>query len=228
MRWVRVDRADVPGGGVMDLLRDGDAYAIHVDGRQLMDSRVHGSEEALAQLAADRLADHDEGDVLIGGLGMGFTLAAALRAFGPLVRIRVAEVVPEVVAWNQHVLGHVADHPLRAPGVTVHHGDVGEVIRASTDRWDAILLDVDNGPEGLTRAGNDALYDHGGLAAAHDALRPGGVLAVWSGWPDPGFTRRLGHAGLETEEVEVRARGSKGGKKHTIWLARRPAPWARR
>jgi spermidine synthase len=223
-RWVRIGRADVPGGGgVIDLLQDGDAFAIHVDGRQLMDSRIHGSEDALAELAAARVRDRGTAAFLIGGLGMGFTLAAAVRALGPEARITQVELVPEIVAWHGGVLGRIAGHPLRDPRVTVQIADVGSVIRAERDAFDAILLDVDNGPEGLTRPSNDRLYTPDGLDAAFDALRPDGILAVWSGWPDAGFTRRLRRAGFEVEEVVVRARGHAGGREHTIWLGRRPA-----
>lgn len=223
-KWERIGRAEVPGGdGVMDLLRSGDTYAIRVDGRELMFSRVHGSEDALAELPLARLAHPERARLLVGGLGMGFTVAAALPRLGPEGRVVVAELVPEVIAWNRGPLSAVAGHPLDDPRVTVHEGDVGELIARSTEAWSAILLDVDNGPEGLTRPSNSRLYTPNGLRTARRALRPGGMLAVWSAAPKPSFTERLRRADLRVEEVTVRERGKKGGRKHTIWLASRPA-----
>jgi spermidine synthase len=223
--WEALGRAQVPGGGgVMDLFRRGTELSIRVDGRELMSSRVHGSEDALAELACGKVRTRPEARVLIGGLGMGFTLAAALRTLQDDAVVEISELVPEVVAWNRGPIGPVAGHPLEDPRVLVQQRDVGEVIREGEDRYDAIMLDVDNGPTGLTRSDNDWLYGHTGLAAAWRALRRGGVLAVWSAAPDRAFTRRLGHAGFQVEEVVVRARGDKGGRRHTIWLGRREAP----
>jgi len=191
-------------------------------GGELMNSRSHGSEEALAELACARLAGRDRPHVLIGGLGMGFTLAAALRQLGATAQLTVAELVPEVVAWNLGPLGELAGHPLADPRVTVCEGDDARVIETQPRAFDAILLDVDNGPEGLTHNANDWLYGSDGLAAAYAALRAGGVLAVWSAGRDPSFTGRLLKAGFAVEEVRVRARGSKGAR-HVIWLAQCPA-----
>jgi spermidine synthase len=185
-----------------------------------MNSRLHDSEDALGALAGARVAARPKAKVLVGGLGMGFTLAAVLAELGRDAEVRVVELVPAVVTWNRELLGDLAGHPLRDPRVKVRVGDVGAAMRASRAAFDAILLDVDNGPEGLTRASNDALYGRAGLAAAHAALRPKGVLAVWSARPDAAFTRRLSAAGFRVDEREVRARERKGAK-HTIWLATR-------
>ncbi|MFH1569994.1 MAG: hypothetical protein ABIL09_18520 [Gemmatimonadota bacterium] len=220
--WIRLDQAPVPGTrSTMELYRwaDREEYAIHVDGRQLMSNRVHGSEEALAELACDRLAARPEARVLIGGLGLGFTLAAVLRAAPPAARVVVAEVVPAIVDWNRGPAGAAAGHPLQDPRAAVFAGDVAEAFRDQQQAWDAILLDVDNGPASLTRAGNGWLYGWEGLAAAHRALRPEGVLGIWSAKDDPAFTRRLQRAGFDVDPVPVRARGRRGGPRHTVWMA---------
>lgn len=221
-RWELCETGPVPGStGVMELWRRGPEIAIRVDGRQLMSSLESGSERALADLACDRVGGRPDARLLIGGLGMGFTLATALGRLGPEANVVIAELVPAIVRWNEGVIGPVAGYPLRDPRVTLRPGDVADAIRAPGDGWDAILLDVDNGPVALTRADNGWLYTWQGLAAAASALRAGGVLAVWSAAPDAAFTRRLGHAGLAVEEVEVRARGAKGGHRHHVWLGTR-------
>lgn len=221
-RWELLDTGPVPdSAGTMALFRRGDELAIRVDGRELMSSRVHGSEDALADLACDRLGQRPAARVLIGGLGMGFTLAAALRRLGTDAQVVVAELVPAVETWNRGPLAHVAGHPLDDPRASVFQGDVGDAIRRGQGAWDAILLDVDNGPSGLTRRSNDWLYGWHGLKAAHDGLRPGGVLGVWSAAPDHSFTRRVRKAGFDVEAVPVRARGKKGGHRHVVWMARR-------
>ncbi|MEQ1504973.1 MAG: spermidine synthase [Myxococcota bacterium] len=223
-----VDRDDVPGtSSVMSLMRRGAEYLIWVDGRELMSDRQHGSEDALADLAFDRLADRPAARVLIGGLGMGFTLAAALRRLGPEGAVVVAELVPAVVRWNRGPAGTKAGHPVADPRTGVHAGDVAELVRAPPAPWDAILLDVDNGPTGLTRASNDWLYSAAGLDAAFAALAPGGVLGVWSAAPDAAFTRRLRRAGFGVEELPVRSRGSRGGHRHVVWIGTRRGPGAR-
>lgn len=216
--WERLDEGAVPGGGKLELWRRGDEYVIRVDGHDLMSSRVSGSEIALAERGCARLGEGAP-RVLIGGLGMGFTLAAALAALPAEAEVVVAELAPVVVAWNRGPLAHLALQPLDDPRATVHEGDVADLI-AGERRWDAILLDVDNGPDGLTRASNSRLYTDRGLCAAHAALRPGGVLAVWSAFDDPGFTARLRRAGFAVATERVRARGSRGAR-HIIWLARR-------
>jgi spermidine synthase len=202
------------------LLQRGAEFVIRIGAVPLMGSTKHGSEEILAERACTRLLRDSGAHVLIGGLGMGFTLAAALRHVGPTSRVTVAELVPAVVEWNRGPLAHLAGRPLEDPRVTVWEGDVGDVYRGKHAAYDAILLDVDNGPNGLTRAANNGIYAPAGLRAAFDALRPGGVLGIWSVLPDPQFTRRLARAGFTVEEETVRARRTKGGR-HTLWLAKR-------
>jgi spermidine synthase len=220
--WILLNSAPVPGNGVeLRLYRRGDEFSIRILGRgELMNSRVHGSEDALAEHACARLAGRLKPRLLIGGLGMGFTLAAALRQLGDHAQVVVAELVPAVVAWNRGPLGEPAGHPLRDPRVTVRQVDVARILMVERQAYDAILLDVDNGPEGLTRKENDWLYGVNGLNAAYAALRPPGVLAVWSAGPDQTFLQRLRKVGFEVEEVRVRAHGSKGAR-HIIWFARR-------
>ena len=196
-------------------------FVIRVGPHALMSSAAHGSEEALAEAACARLAGRASPRVLVGGLGMGFTLAAALRSLPADARVEVAELVGAVVAWNRGPLAHLAGRPLEDPRAAVHAGDVAGRIRAGRSAWDAILLDVDNGPDGLTVATNDRLYSDTGLRDAFAALREGGVLGVWSVQPDDVFTDRLARAGFAVEEQRVRARRHKGGR-HTLWLATRP------
>ena len=218
--WELLESACAPeGGGELRLYQRGNEFSIRVDGRELMNSRVYSSEDALARLACERLADRRNPRVLVGGLGMGFTLAAALSDLGPKAQVIVAELVPEVVRWNRGPLGDLANHPLRDPRVTVCEIDVATVLRAERHAYDAILLDVDNGPEGITQTDNDWLYDRAGLSASSKALRPGGVLAVWSASPNRVFARRLRATGFAVEEIAVRARGYARGARHTIWLA---------
>ena len=201
-------------------MRRGSEFSIQLDRNELMNSRLSGSEEALARLSAERIAGEPAPRVLIGGYGMGFTLRAALDALADDARIVLAELVPAVLAWGRGPLASVARDALADPRVEAREADVVGLIRAAGG-YDAILLDVDNGPDGLTRAANDRLYDAAGLAAARAALRPGGVLAVWSAHPDPAFTQRLRRAGFSVAEVGVRA-GRARGARHTIWLAERP------
>lgn len=226
--WILVDEATVPGefsgaGGVLRLYRRGDEYSIKAGNCELMNSRVHGSEDALAELACGRVADRAGARMLIGGLGMGYTLAAALRQLGMAATVVVAELVPAVVAWNRGPLAPLAGRPLNDARVQVREQDVGQVMRAERSAFDAILLDVDNGPEGLTRKANDWLYGLEGLEAAYSALRPGGVLAVWSAGPEPVFAQRLRKLGFAVEETRVRAHAARRGARHTIWLAVRIA-----
>ena len=222
--WILLDSVQVPGnGGELSLHRRGDEFSIRVKGNiELMNSRIHGSEDALAELTCARLADCDKPRLLIGGLGMGFTLAAALQHAGKQSQVVAAELVPAVVEWNRGPLGEHAGHPLRDPRVKVCEVDVADILMNEQQAYDAILLDVDNGPEGLTRKENDRLYSINGLNKAYAALRPQGVLAVWSAGPDKKFLQRLRKVGFEVEEVRVRARGSKGAR-HFIWFARRCA-----
>ncbi|MAP18785.1 MAG: spermidine synthase [Aurantimonas sp.] len=220
--WERLDTAEVPGGGQLKLSRRGAEYSIMVGTIELMNSRLSGSEEALATLTQERIADRDEAHVLIGGLGMGFTLRAALAVAGPKVRLTVSELVPAIVTWARGPMADLFDGCLDDPRVSISQGDIGELIAAKKEAFDAILLDVDNGPEGLTRRENDRLYDTKGLARTYAALRPGGVLAVWSSGPDSSFTTRLQRTGFVVEEVKVRARQKKRGARHVIWIATRP------
>ncbi len=219
--WTHIDSAPLPGGGELRLKRRGSEFSIMLGANELMNSRLSGSEEALATLVRDRLGDAGAQRVLIGGLGMGFTLRAALAAWPPDARITVAELVPAVLAWARGPMAPVVGSCLDDPRVTVAIGDVAEFIAAAPAGYDAVLLDVDNGPEGLTTAGNDRLYDEAGLGKARAALRPGGILAVWSQGPDRQFTQRLRRAGFAVEEVGVRANRGRSGARHVIWLARR-------
>ena len=209
--------AAIPGGDELRLFRRGGDFMVVLDRNELMSSRMSGSEEALATLTAERLRTPTP-RVLIGGYGMGFTLRAALAAFAPDARFTVAELVPEIVAWARGPMAALTAGCLDHPRVTLEIGDVAPAI--ARGGWDAILLDVDNGPDGLTRAGNDRLSAAPGLASARAALRPGGVLAIWSAAPDAAFTRRLKQAGFTVEEVAVRARSNGKGPRHVIWFAR--------
>lgn len=212
--------AEVPGGGEpLRLIRRGQEFSIMLGANELMNSRLSGSEEALATLAQAQIAVTRAPRVLIGGLGMGFTLRTALVAFGPAAAIDVAELVPEIVDWARGPMAHLHQGTMDDPRVTIRVEDVGARIRAGRGTYDAILLDVDNGPDGLSREGNDALYSHTGLADARAALRTGGVLAVWSSGPDRRFTGRLRKAGFQVSEATVRARAKGGGARHTIWIA---------
>lgn len=222
--WELLACAPVPGGGgALRLYRRGGEFSIRVAGCELMNSCLHGSEEALAELACAKIAGRPRPRLLVGGLGMGFTLKAALRHLGPAARVVVAELVPAVVAWNRGPLADLAGCPLEDRRVAVCETDVGRVLQAATGGFDAILLDVDNGPDGLTRRDNTRLYAAAGLAAAYNALRPAGVLGVWSIAPDPAFACRLRQAGFAVEEVRVRARGGRRGGRHTVWIAVRGA-----
>ena len=221
--WVHIDTAPIPGGaGTLRLKRRGAEFSITLGDNELMNSRLSGSEQALATLACDRLADRPAPRFLIGGLGMGFTLRAALEKLGPKAEVEVAELVSAVIQWAQGPMAEVFGGSLDDSRVKIREADVGAVIAEARGAWDAILLDVDNGPDGLTRASNDRLYSADGLRAALAALRPGGLLAVWSSGPDAGFTNRLKQAGFVVEEVPTRARGKRGGGRHMIWIAMKP------
>ena len=216
--WVELDTAGIPGGGTLRLMRRGAEISIMSGPVELMNSRLSGSETALATLTTARLTT-PKPRLLIGGLGLGFTLRAALAVLSPDATVEVAELVPAVIAWARGPLAELFAGSLEDPRVAVTTADVADRIAAGG--WDAILLDVDNGPGGLNRPANDGLYSAAGLLAAHRALRPGGVLAVWSAAPDEGFTRRLGAAGFGAEVQGVRAGPRGRGARHTIWLARR-------
>ena len=215
--------AQVPGGEELRLFAHGRDFMIVMGHNELMSTRMRGSEEALAQLTIERLGGKQAPHLLIGGYGMGFTLRAALALLGKDARITVAELMDEIIAWARGPMAEVAEGCLDDPRVTLRMGDVAEAILLAPEPLDAILLDVDNGPDGLVRAENNRLYSKAGLHAARKALRPGGVLAIWSAAPDPKFTRRLGEVGFAVEEVEVRARVDANGKgkgpRHVIWFA---------
>jgi spermidine synthase len=216
--WIELDRVPLPQGGELRLMRRGHEFSIKLGVAELMTSRLFASEEALATLAADRLQDRAKAQVLIGGLGMGFTLRSALKVFGAEARIVVAELVPAVVRWGRGPMAELFAGCLDDPRVQIVETDVAVLLRSAKPGYDAILLDVDNGPEGMTQSANDQLYGLRGLAAARTALRPGGVLAVWSQGPDPAFAKRFEKAGFSVEEARVRAGGARGGTRHTIWL----------
>ena len=217
-----LDTAQVPGGAELRLMRRGGDFMITLDRNELMNSRMSGSEEALATMTAERLAGRKGQHWLVGGYGMGFTLRAALAVLGSDARLTVAELVPKIVEWARGPMAGLTGGCLDDPRVTLVQADVALQIAAGRNAYDAILLDVDNGPDGLVRAGNDRLYTREGLAAAKAALMPGGVLAVWSAGKDPVFAGRLRKAGFAVEEVQVRARSNGKGAKHTIWFAVSP------
>ena len=221
--WLQIDTARVPGADVeLRLMRRGTDFSMMLGQNELMSSRLSGSEEALATLACRSIEAVKCPHLLIGGLGMGFTLRAALAVLGTGARIMVAELVPAVITWARGPMADMFGDSLNDPRVSIRGADVIEVIRSHASTFDAILLDVDNGPEGLIRKANDALYDLKGLKAIRKSLRPGGVLAVWSSGPNPSFTKRLGDAGFDVSEVAVRATAKRRGAHHVIWFATRP------
>ena len=220
--WQHLDTAPIPGSSdTLRLIRRGSEFAIMLGTNPLMNSRLSGSEEALATLVCARLAGQPLAKLLIGGLGMGFTLRAALGLLGPQASITVAELVPAVIAWARGPMVEVHGPSLMDRRVTITQGDVGGLIRVAKADYDAILLDVDNGPDGLTRKGNDALYTGTGLRAARAALKPGGILAVWSVAPDDAFAQRLTKAGFSVEDKRIKAHKGRSGTRHVIWLATR-------
>jgi spermidine synthase len=220
--WLQIDSAVVPGAQVeLRLMRRGDEFSMMLGDNELMNSRLSGSEEALATLACKRIESVKHPVILIGGLGMGFTLRAALAVLGPEARVVVAELVPAVIAWARGPMAQLFGNSLSDPRASVSEADAVDVIRSHPSAFDAILLDVDNGPEALIRKANDALYSPNGLKAIYRALRPGGVLAVWSSGPNLAFSKRLGDAGFAVNEVNVRATARRKGARHLIWFAAR-------
>jgi len=218
--WELLGQTRAPDGAELSLtLRSGE-YVILANGKSLMSSRMHGSEEALATFACARIRDRREPrvSVLIGGLGMGFTLRATLDLLPQDAAVVVAELLPAVVEWNRGPLGPLAGHPLKDRRVHVEPGDVAVTLRSRVNAFDAILLDVDNGPAAFATSGNAGLYNDAGLAAARAALREDGVLAVWSAREDRKFEQRLRYAGFRVEVERVRGRLKKGGPRHTIFL----------
>jgi spermidine synthase len=221
--WLQLDTARVPGANVqLRLMQRGAEFSMMLGQNELMSSRLSGSEEALATLACRRIEAVNNPHLLIGGLGMGFTLRAALAVLGSDARILVAELVPAVIAWARGPMADIFGDSLDDPRASIREADVVDVIASHGSAFDAILLDVDNGPEGLIRKANDALYDLKGLKAIRRALRPGGVLAVWSSGPNPQFSKRLRAAGFDVNEVAVRATTKRSGARHVIWFATKP------
>ena len=218
--WTLLGEAQIPGTEqLMYLYKGKDDFSIKLArGQELMNTRKHGSEDALGELPCRRISNPHNARVLIGGLGMGFTLAAALRSLGPEAEVTVAELIPEVVEWNRGPLGECSGKPLEDPRTQVYIGDVARLLKQNSGYYDVIALDVDNGPEGLTRSSNDWLYNLMGVATAQSALKPGGILAYWSAAPDPGFLDLLKSCGLLVDQKMVYAHGNKGAR-HTIWLA---------
>ena len=210
-----------PDGTHIALTRQDREFIILAGGKPLMSSRMHGSEQALATFGCRDVQPRSP-RVLVGGLGMGFTLRATLDVLPADATVTIAELIPAVIEWNRGPLGPLAEHPLRDPRVRIAIGDVGETLRAATEAFDAILLDVDNGPDAFTATGNASLYGDRGLAAALNALTPGGVLAVWSAWEDKKFEQRLKYAGFSVQVERVRARLKAGGPRHTIFLGHKP------
>lgn len=220
--WVQLDKVTVPGGGgELRLMQRGSEFAIFAGPTPLMNSRMSSSEIILAEIACERLKGRRNIHMLIGGYGMGFTLRAALSGLGRDAKVTVAELVPAVLAWARGPMAELTAGCLDDPRVNVRQDDVGALIASARGGFDAILLDVDNGPDGLSRAENDRLYDARGLDAARKTLRPGGLLAVWSAAPNAAFVARLGRAGFAVEEVKARANKGRGVR-HVIWLATNP------
>jgi spermidine synthase len=216
--WVLLDEVAIQGGGELRLMRRGEEFSILSGSTTLMSSRMSGSEKALAELACARVGGRAKCQVLIGGFGMGFTLRAALACLRPDARVTVAELVPAVVTWARGPMAHLSAECLADPRVTIREEDVRDTI--ANGRFDAILLDVDNGPDGLTQETNDRLYNLNGLHVARRALRPGGVLAVWSASPSPQFAQQLQRAGFTVEEIKTRANSNGKGPRHIIWMAK--------
>ena len=219
--WILIETAQTPGHGAeLCLYQRDQEFAIQADNLELMNSRIFASEQALATLACQKLTDPSEARVLIGGLGMGYTLKSALDELGETAEVLVMELVPDVVRWNQGLLAHLAGNPLDDERVTVQEGDVAQMIKRGRGSFSAILLDVDNGPNALTYMDNHWLYSIAGLETAYAALKPNGILGIWSSDRDAGFAKRLSQVGFDVDEIPVRERGKKGGH-HIVWIAER-------
>ena len=217
--WELLGQTSTAQGDDLTLMRRSGEFVIFANGKSLMSSRMHGSEEALADFGCRRARTLEAPSVLVGGLGMGFTLRATLDLLPATATVVVAELLPAVVEWNGGALGAVAGHPLRDVRVRVDVADVGTTLRARPAQFDAVLLDVDNGPTAFTSSANARLYSDEGLAAVRAALKPDGVLAIWSAWEDRKFEQRLRYGRFIVHVERVRARLKKGGPCHTIFLA---------
>jgi spermidine synthase len=221
--WTHLDTAQIPNdGGELKLSQRGDEFSIKVSGKrgELMNSRVYNSEKVLSQLGCAHIKPHHDAHILVGGLGMGYTLAAALKAVNADSLVTVAELVPEVVEWNKGPLSNCAGNPLQDSRTKVHIGDVKELLTSRKPTFDAILLDVDNGPKGLTHSDNDWIYSEEGLKDIYDTLQPNGMLAIWSAGPDYLFTVRLKKIGFRVDTRDVKA-SSRKRTQHTIFLAKK-------
>ena len=228
--WLTIGSTIIPSSETeLTLSRRNDDFAILISGLpgDLMNSRMHHSEDALAEFGCDHLRSNQSARVLVGGLGMGFTLAAALKIVGESAEVVVAELVPAVVEWNRGPLGQCAGRPLADSRSRVHVGDVAELIKMPADPFDAILLDIDNGPEAITHCNNQWLYSQAGLHSIHEKLRPGGFVTIWSARADHHFGKRLEKADFRVRLRTVRARPGKGSR-HTIFVARKPGAQSKR
>ena len=218
--WTQIAEAPIPNTDKSLILFQGkDDYHIKISGGiELMSTRKHGSEDALGRLPCEKIVNRESAKVLIGGLGMGFTLAAVLASVGEKAEITVAELIPEVVEWNRGPLGEYSGYPINDACTQIHLGDVAPLLRSKKSSYDIIALDVDNGPDGLTKNNNNWLYTTQGIHAARKALRPRGIIAYWSAGLDRDFNARLKSCGLAVEQTMVYAHGNKGAR-HTIWFA---------
>jgi len=214
-----LDTAQVPGGEELKLYRHDRDHMIVLGHNELMSTRKWGSEEALATMAYERIRGRKRPSFLIGGYGMGFTLRAALRVLPEDASITVVELVPQIIEWARGPMAELTAGCLDDPRVLLVQSDVAPFIAGAHADYDAILLDVDNGPDGLVREDNNVLYSTPGLRSAKRALTPDGVLAIWSAGPDPAFTRRLEKCDFAVDEVKVAARSNGKGPKHVIWFA---------
>jgi spermidine synthase len=223
-RWITIDSTTIPGSDTaLTLSQCNDDFAIRVSGvpGDLMNSRMHHSEDALAEFACARLRATKNAQILVGGLGMGFTLAAVLKTVGVSAEVIVAELVPAVVEWNRGLLGRCAGQPVEDGRTRVHLGDVVDLLKQHAGKFDAILLDIDNGPEAMTHSDNEWLYSLAGLKCIYEKLRPEGIVAIWSARADQIFTTRLKKTGFNVQLRTVRARPGKGSR-HTIFVAQKP------
>ena len=217
--WELIAEARTPDGTLLSLTRRDTELVILAGGKILMSSRMHGSEEAMAEMALKRLRSSPAGAcVLVGGLGLGYTLRATLDLLPDDATVVVAELMPAIVDWHRGPLAALANKPIADKRVQIEVKDVIATLRSSPGRFDLILLDIDNGPEAFTESGNTGVYGDRGIATIRAALKPGGVLAVWSAWEDRRFEQRLKYAGFKVAVERVRARLKKGGPRHTIFV----------